>query len=93
MANQERNGYQFPEYLTDIFDLTSKLNAKIEKVRKLEYKRLLDSGIAIHESDAESLMICYDKANENIGSVIGYLGDYAGGIIRATMFEDNKEEV
>ena len=41
MAQQTGNGYQLPEYLTDIFDQVSKLNATMLEVRGAELKRLL----------------------------------------------------
>lgn len=93
MAQQTGNGYQLPEYLTDIFDQVSKLNATMLEVRSAELKRLLNSGIALHDLDAKSLMEDFDKAADSISSAIGNLADYTGTITRATMFQNVKEGV
>ena len=91
MAHQERNGYQFPEYLTGIFAQASTLNAAMLEVRSKEIRRLLDTGIALHEEDAKSLMEDFDKAADCVSSAIGSLADYAGTTTRATMFQNVKE--
>lgn len=91
MAQQTGNGYQFPEHLTDIFAQASKLNATMLEVRSKEIRRLLDTGIALHEEDAKSLMEDFDKAADCVSSAIGSLADYAGATTRATMFQNIKE--
>lgn len=65
----------------------------MSELRSVEIRRLIDSGIALHDLDAKFLMEDFDKAADCISSAIGNLADYIGTITRATMFRNIKEGV